>query len=131
MFSQTRLGTFGITPNDNICFPVGTIFAVQGQYEKLDFPAVFGKYKKKGRDLNSLIMALVSYKLYLRILVLGELGKWINHGEILDIFGLGGFAGEPSLDGMAYLETAHLCDYHAIRWMLAHLFICDKNSYGR
>ena len=63
MFVQTRLRTFGITPNDNICFPVGTIFAVQGQYEKLGFPAVFGKYKKKGRDLNSLIMTLVSYKL--------------------------------------------------------------------
>ena len=73
MFSQTRLRTFGITPNDNICFPVGTIFAVCRQYEKLGFPAIFGKYKKRGRDLNSLIMALVSYKLYLRILVLAEL----------------------------------------------------------
>ncbi|RZB33265.1 MAG: hypothetical protein SRB1_01202 [Desulfobacteraceae bacterium Eth-SRB1] len=39
MFIQTRLRTFGITPNDNICFPVGTIFAVCGQYEKLGFPA--------------------------------------------------------------------------------------------
>ncbi|CAD6493194.1 MAG: hypothetical protein CHKLHMKO_00428 [Candidatus Argoarchaeum ethanivorans] len=48
MFVQTRLRTFGITPNDNICFPVGTIFVVQGQYEKLGFPAVFGKYKKRG-----------------------------------------------------------------------------------
>lgn len=38
MFSQTKLGTFGITPNDNICFPVGTIFAVQEQYEILGFP---------------------------------------------------------------------------------------------
>ena len=75
MFVQTRLGTFGTTPNDNICFPVGM--------KKPGFPAVFGEYKKKGRDLNSLIMALVSYKLYLRILVLGELGEWINQGEVL------------------------------------------------
>ena len=51
MFIQTRLGTLGITPNDNICFPVGTIFAVCGQYEKLGFPDIFGKYKKKGMDL--------------------------------------------------------------------------------
>ena len=35
MFSQTRLGTFDITLDNNICFPVGTIFAVCGQYEKL------------------------------------------------------------------------------------------------
>ncbi|RZB30920.1 MAG: hypothetical protein AEth_00874 [Candidatus Argoarchaeum ethanivorans] len=63
MFIQTRLRTFCITPNDNICFPVGTIFAVCRQYEKPGFPAIFGKYKKRGRDLNSLIMALVSCKL--------------------------------------------------------------------
>ncbi|RZN15532.1 MAG: hypothetical protein EF812_02005 [Methanosarcinales archaeon] len=74
MFSQTRLGTFGITLNDNIYFPVGTIFAVCRQYEKPGFPAVFGKYEKNGKDLNSLVMALVSYKLYLRILVSAELG---------------------------------------------------------
>ena len=35
-------------------------------------------------------MALVSYKLYLRILVLAELGEWINQGEVLEIFGLEG-----------------------------------------
>ena len=81
---------FGIAPNNNICLPVGTIFAVRGQYEKIGFPDIFGKYKKEGRDLNSLIMALVSYKLYLRILVLAELGEWINQGEVLEIFGLEG-----------------------------------------
>ena len=84
MFSQTRLGTFCITPDDNTCFPVGTIFAVQGKYEKPGFPAIFGKYKKKGRDLNSLIMALVSCKLYLRILVLaGQLSGLIKGKSLI------------------------------------------------
>ena len=32
-----------------------------------------------------------------------------------------GFAGEPSLDGMAYLETVHPGDYHAVRWMRTNL----------
>ena len=90
MFVQTRLRTFGITPNDNICFPVGTIFAVQRQYEKLGFPDIFSKYKKRGRDLNSLIMALVSYKLTENFSV-SRASEWINRREVLDIFGLDGF----------------------------------------
>ena len=68
MSVQTRLRTFGIALNDNICFPVGTIFAVQRQYEKLGFPDIFSKYKKGGRDLNSLIMALVSASITSRLL---------------------------------------------------------------
>lgn len=37
--------------------PIGTILAVQNQYDKLGFHRVFGQYKKKGRDLNSLMAA--------------------------------------------------------------------------
>ena len=66
------------------------VFAVCGQYEKLGFPAIFGKYKKRGRDLNSLIMALVSYKLTENFSI-SRASKWINQGEVLDIFGLEGF----------------------------------------
>jgi len=60
---QTKLRTYEISPNNNICFPVGTILTVQKQHAKLGFQHVFSKYKTKGRDLNSLITALVSYKL--------------------------------------------------------------------
>jgi hypothetical protein len=47
MIHQTKLRTYEITPNDNICFPIGTILAVKNKYEKLDFEGVFGKYKKR------------------------------------------------------------------------------------
>jgi len=58
---QTKLRTYEISPNNNICFPIGTILTVQIQHEKLGFQYVFSKYKKKGRDLNSLITALVTH----------------------------------------------------------------------
>jgi len=87
---QTKLRTFDITPNNNICFPVGTILAVQNQYDKLGFHRVFSKYKKKGRDLNSLLMALVSYKLTENFSI-SRASKWINRKEVLDIFDLKGF----------------------------------------
>ena len=49
-------------------FLSGRFFAVQRQYEKLGFPDIFGKYKKRGRDLNSLIMALVRASITSRLL---------------------------------------------------------------
>ena len=84
---QTKLRTYDIIPNDNICFPIGTIFAVQDQYNKLGLHRVFGKFKSKGRNLNSLLMALVSYKLTENFSI-SRASKWINHKEILDIFDL-------------------------------------------
>lgn len=87
---QTKLRTFDITPNNNICFPIGTILAVQNQYDKLGFHGVFGKYKKKGQDLNSLLMALVSYKLTENFSI-SRASEWINRKEVLDIFDLDGF----------------------------------------
>ena len=63
MTYQKKLRTYKIIPNENICFPIGTILAVGNIYEKLQFPGVFEKYKKKGRDINSLIQAILSYKL--------------------------------------------------------------------
>jgi hypothetical protein len=53
MTYQTKLRTHEIIPNENICFPIGTILAVKNKYEKLDFSGVFDKYKKKGRDILS------------------------------------------------------------------------------
>src|SRR3989344_4855163 len=62
--NQTKLKpSYEIKPNENISFPIGTILGVQNCYDKLDFFKIFSKYKKKGRDINSLIQSLVSYKL--------------------------------------------------------------------
>ncbi|MEW6617702.1 MAG: IS1634 family transposase, partial [Patescibacteria group bacterium] len=84
---QTRLRTDEIIPNDNICFPIGTILAVKKQYEKLDFSSIFGKHKKKGRDINSLIQALLSYKLTDNFSI-SKASEWINRGEVLETFDL-------------------------------------------
>lgn len=68
---QTKLRTYDISPNNNICFPVGTILAVQKQHEELGFNDVFSKYKKKGRDINSLVTALVTQvcELYINLII--------------------------------------------------------------
>ena len=58
---QTKLRTYELTPYENICFPIGTIVAIENLYERLNFPYIFGKHKTKGIDFNSLI------KLYLAI----------------------------------------------------------------
>jgi len=87
---QTKLRTDEISPNNNICFPVGTILTVQKQHEKLGFHNIFSKYKKKGRDLNSLITALVSYKLTDNFSI-SKASEWINRGEVLELFELKGF----------------------------------------
>ena len=87
---QTKLRTYEITPNNNICFPIGTILAVKEKYEKLDFEGVFQKYKKKGRAINSLIQALLSYKLT-ENLSISKGSQWINRDEVLQIFNLDTF----------------------------------------
>ncbi len=87
---QTKLRTDEIIPNDNICFPIGTILAVKKQYEKLDFSSIFGKHKKKGRDINSLIKALLSYKLTENFSI-SKASEWINRNEVLETFDLGKF----------------------------------------
>ncbi|MHC1630373.1 MAG: IS1634 family transposase, partial [Methanoculleaceae archaeon] len=60
---QTRLRTNEIEPTDNISFPIGTIFLVERLYNVLNFRDVFGKHKTRGIDINSLLRALISYKL--------------------------------------------------------------------
>jgi transposase len=90
MTYQTKLRTDEIIPNENICFPIGTILAVRNKYEKLYFPCVFEKYKKKGRDINSLIQALLSYKLT-ENLSISKASEWINRGQVLDTFDLDKF----------------------------------------
>jgi len=84
---QTKLRTDEIIPNENICFPIGTILAVKNKYEKLDFSGVFSKHKKKGININSLIQALLSYKLT-ENLSISKASEWINRGEVLETFNL-------------------------------------------
>jgi hypothetical protein len=43
---------FDIIPNENICFPIGTILAVNKLYDTLDFSTVFGKHKKSLLNLT-------------------------------------------------------------------------------
>jgi transposase len=59
---QTKLRTNELEPNDNISFPIGTIFLVDKLYEVLNLREIFGKHKTRGIDINSLLRALISYK---------------------------------------------------------------------
>jgi transposase len=79
--------TCGITPNENICFPIGTILTVNQLYDILDFPTIFSKHKKHGIDINDLLKALVSYKLTDNFSI-SKAHEWINRDEVLDIFNL-------------------------------------------
>jgi len=87
---KTTIRTRIIRPNTNITFPIGTILAVQEFYEKLGLSDVFDKYKKKGRDLNKLIQALVSYKLT-ENLSISKGSIWINRESVLEQFNLRSF----------------------------------------
>ncbi|HDH27779.1 MAG TPA: IS1634 family transposase, partial [Euryarchaeota archaeon] len=87
MKMQTSLRTELITPNENISFPIGTILAVQKYYGRLGLSAVFGKHKARGRDINSLIEALVSYRLTENRSIT-KAADWINRREVLESFNL-------------------------------------------
>jgi transposase len=63
---------------------------VQKQHEKLGFQHVFSKYKKKCRDQNSLITALIRYKLTDNFSI-SKSSEWINREEVLELFELKGF----------------------------------------
>jgi transposase len=84
---QTTLRTYELTPNENICFPIGTIVAIENLYERLNFSSIFGKHKTKGIDFNSLIKALLSYKLTENFSI-DQAHKWINQDEVLEFFNL-------------------------------------------
>ena len=79
-----------VEPNDNISFPIGTVLTVQNYYEDLGLSVVFGKHKSRGRDINSLIEAVVSYKLTENQSI-SKASDWINREEVLDTFDLESF----------------------------------------
>ena len=74
-----------IVPNQNISFPIGTIYAVKKLYQVLNCSEIFGKHKKNGIDINKLLKALISYKLTDNFSI-KRAHEWINHDEVLEIF---------------------------------------------
>jgi len=84
------LRTITLLPNDNISFPLGTIRAVKKYYDFLELQTVFQKYKKKGRNINSLIQALLSYRLTENQSVTRG-ADWINRDPVLSVFNLKSF----------------------------------------
>jgi len=81
---------FRLTPNSNISFPIGSILAVKQYYKKLRLHSVFGKFKSRGVDLNSLIEGLLSYKLTENLSIV-KASDWMNRKEVLETFGIRGF----------------------------------------
>lgn len=90
MNHQTKLRTNSITLSKNISFPIGTIATVQKYSDKLNFYSIFGKYKKKGRDITSLVEALISYKMTDNLSI-SKASDWINQKEVLQKFNLNFF----------------------------------------
>jgi len=89
-------------PNDNICFPIGTIIAVINFFQMLGLEKIFQKFKQKGRDLTSLTEALVSYKLTENLSV-SKGNDWINREPVLNLFELDPFEERTLYRGLAIL----------------------------
>jgi transposase len=90
MNKKNKKRTKNINPTKNISFPIGTIAAVQECFDKLGFSGIFGKYKKKGRDITALVQALVSYKLTDNLSV-SKASNWINRVDVLELYELCSF----------------------------------------
>ena len=73
------------------------------------FHHAFGKYKKKGRDFNSLLMAFVSYKLTENFSII-KASDWINRKEVLDTFDLKEFDSYCGLSEKL-CKKVHLCKF--------------------
>ena len=87
MTKNTQLRTDLVVPNNNISFPIGTILTVQKYYDRLDLSEIIGKHKSRGASLNSLLEALLSYKLTENQSIT-RAADWINREEVLDAFSL-------------------------------------------
>ena len=88
--TKTKLRTKQVNVNENISFPVGTIFSVRKYYEKLCFSDIFSNYKSRGRNINSLLQATLSYKLS-ENLSISKASDWINRSAILEEFNIDAF----------------------------------------
>ena len=90
MTKITQLRTDLVEPNNNISFPIGTILTVQKYYDHLDLSEIFGKHKSRGVSINSLLEALLSYKLTENQSIT-RAADWINREEVLNTFELDSF----------------------------------------
>lgn len=90
MQRQTRLRTDSIVVGENKSYPVGTILAVQSVFRRLGLSHIFGKHKKRGVCLASLVEALVSYKLTENFSI-SKASLWVNQPEMLEAFRLNPF----------------------------------------
>jgi transposase len=90
MNKNTKLRAFPTIPNKNICLPIGTTLIAQYFFEKLNFYDIFGKYKSKGHDINSLLIGLLGYKLTENFSI-KEASNWMNQDEVLGILNLKSF----------------------------------------
>jgi transposase len=88
---QQKPRTHEIVPNQNISFPIGTIYAVEKLYQVLNYGDIFGKHKKNGIDINRLLKALISYKLSQNFSI-KRAHEWINRDEVLEIYDLKPFS---------------------------------------
>jgi len=77
-------------PNENISFPVGTVLTVKSYFQKLNLHPLFKRFKKHGIDINSLIQAMITYRLTENLSVTRG-ADWINRTEVLEAFDLKGF----------------------------------------
>ena len=79
-----------LRPNENISFPVGTVLTVKNYFKKLNLHCLFKRFKKHGIDINSLIQAMITYRLTENLSVTRG-ADWINRTEVLEAFALKGF----------------------------------------
>jgi len=124
---QTQLRTDRIEPNQNISFPIGTVLGVRDYYSKLRFASIFGKYKKRGRDLNSLIQALLSYKLTENFSI-SRASDWINRPQVLDEFNLKSFEQRTLFRVLEILGRNHLEILAGIQDVLFNLYEFEKTD---
>ena len=92
--------------NQNICFPIGTILSVKKYYEQLGLNEIIGKHKSKGVDLNSVVQALLSYKLSENLSV-SRGHKWINRSEVRNVFDLEEFKERTLFRDLARIGENH------------------------
>ncbi len=87
---RASLRTEAIVPNNNISFPIGTFLTVEQYFNKLSLGDIVGKHKNKGADINTLVKAMVSYRLTENQSVT-KAADFINRDPILEFFSLDNF----------------------------------------
>jgi transposase len=87
MYTQSRLKTISIAPNENKSFAIGTVLLVDDWYERLGLPGIIGRHKRKGIDLDALVRGMLAYKLGENFSVF-RAGEWIGSPAVLEHYEL-------------------------------------------